>query len=549
MLGFANPPFYPNPPMRSNDLSARRLVLALAPLAAIVAGLAAGCAAPGPAAPAAGAPRGELVLAPLFGDHAVLQRDRPVPVWGIAGAGDPIAVSFRGQTVRTVAGSDGRWKATLAPIAASADPADLVVTGPETVTLHDVVVGEVWLCSGQSNMEFTVDDGGRTYRVQNAKAELAAANYPLIRQLKVERTVKTAPSDTVKTDGWKAATPETVGRFTAVGYFFARDIHNATGVPVGIIDSPWGGTPVESWMSDAARKSTSLAETLDERWKKAMSEWPPERVAAYPAAMEAWNKAEADAMANHTRNPLPWPQPPATTDSPAMPGGLYNGMIAPLQPGAIRGILWYQGESNVGHAGEYAELFTTMIRYWRATFGQGDLPFYFVQVANFGDENERENRDWARLREAQAQALSLPNTGMAVTIDIGEAHNIHPRNKQEVGRRLALIARAKVYGVPPESSGPMFASATPEGAAVRVRFTHAGDELSAQGGQVQSLEVAGADKVFHPATAVIETDTLLVSSPDVPAPVAVRYAWTNAPEANLYGDSGLPAAPFRSDNW
>jgi sialate O-acetylesterase len=224
-------------------------------------------------------------------------------------------------------------------------------------------------------------------------------------------------------------------------------------------------------------------------------------------------------------------------------------MIAPLQPDAIRGILWYQGESNSDHPGEYGELFTAMIRSWRATFGQGDLPFYFVQVANFGNEKEREDRNWARLREGQAQALLLPNTGMAVTIDIGEAHNIHPRNKQELGRRLALIARAKVYGLPPESSGPTFATATPEGAAIRVRFTHAGDELSARGGAVQALEVAGVDRVFHPASAVVETDTLLVSSPDVPAPVAVRYAWTNAPEANLYGDSGLPAAPFRSDDW
>jgi sialate O-acetylesterase len=490
-----------------------------------------------------------LTLAPVFGDHAVLQRDKPVAVWGSAAPSDAITVTFRGQTATASAGPDGLWKLAIGPFPASADPSDLVVSGHGTLTLHDVVVGEVWLCSGQSNMEFTVDDGGDIYRADHPEAEVAAANFPLIRQLKVERTVATAPMRTVKTGGWQAASPETVGKFTAVGYFFARDIHRALGVPVGIIDSPWGGTPVESWMSDAARASTSLAAELAARWKRQMSEWPPERVAKYPAEMAAWEKAQEDAKINHRRNTLPWPQPPASNDSPALPGGLYNAMIAPLQPATLRGILWYQGESNAGRPGEYAELFSTMIRSWREGFAQGDLPFYFVQLANFGDENERVDRNWARLREAQAKVLGLPNTGMAVAIDIGEAHNIHPRNKQEVGRRLALIAKTRVYGVAPEVSGPVFASATREGKALRVRFTSAGTELVARGGTVKSLEVAGQDKVFFPAGGVIETDSLVASSPDVPEPVAVRYAWTNAPEANLYSDTGLPAVPFRSDDW
>lgn len=280
-----------------------------------------------------------------------------------------------------------------------------------------------------------------------------------------------------------------------------------------------------------------------------MGEWPPERVARYPADMAAFQKAEDEAKASHTKNPLAWPQPPATSDSPALPGGLFNAMIAPFQPGAIRGILWYQGEANVGRPDEYTELFSTLIRSWRSGFGQGDLPFYFVQLANFGDENEVVDRNWARLREAQARVLALPNTGMAVTVDIGDAHNIHPRNKQEVGRRLALMARANIYGLPPEVSGPVFVAATREGKAMRVRFTHSGDELVARDGAVRSLEIAGADKVFYPAAAAIEVDSLLVASPDVREPVAVRYAWTNAPSANLYGDTGLPAAPFRSDDW
>ena len=491
----------------------------------------------------------EVTLAPPFGDHAVLQRDKAVPVWGRAGAADAVTVTFHGQSVRTVAGPDGRWRVRIGPFAASSEPADLVVAGASTLTLHDVVVGEVWLCSGQSNMEFTVDDGGSTYRVNGPDAEVATANDPLIRQLKVERTVSTVPAETVRTGGWQPASPKTVGGFTAVGYFFAREVHRALGVPVGIIDSPWGGTPIESWMSDPARNSTSLAAVLDARWKKQLSEWPPERVARYPADMAAWEKVEREAKANNTKNLLPWPQPPAALDSPALPGGLFNAMIAPLQPVALRGVLWYQGESNVGHGEEYAELFKTMIRSWREGFGQGDVPFYFVQLANFGDEGERADRGWAWLREAQEQALALPNTGMAVTIDIGEAHNIHPRNKQEVGRRLALIARARVYGLPPEVSGPVFAGAAREGAAMRVRFTHVGDELQAHGGEPQALELAGADRVFHPATGIIQTDSLLVSSPEVGEPVAVRYAWTNSPRANLYGDTGLPVVPFRSDSW
>jgi sialate O-acetylesterase len=501
------------------------------------------------AAPIAAHADAGLTLAPLFGDHAVLQRDKPVPVWGTAGASEAITVTYHGRTAQTTAGPDGQWKLVIGPFSASADPGDLVVAGQTTVTLHDVVVGDVWLCSGQSNMEFTVDDGGDTYRVDHPDAEVAASDFPMIRQLKVERTVATAPARTVKTSGWQAASPSTVGGFTAVGYFFARDIHRAIGVPIGIIDSPWGGTPIEAWMSDGARSSTSIAAVLDARWKKDRSEWPPERVAQYPAQMAAWQAAQDEAKKKHTKSTLPWPQMPASDDSPARPGGLFNAMIAPFQPGAIRGILWYQGETNVGRPGEYAELFATMIRSWREGFGQGDLPFYFVQLANFGDEYERVNRDWARLREAQAKVLELPNTGMAVTIDIGDAHNIHPRNKQEVGRRLALIAKARIYGIAPEVSGPVFAGANREGKALRVHFTSAGSELLARGGPVRSLEVAGADKVFYPAAAEIETDTLLASSPDVSEPVAVRYAWTNAPDANLYSDTGLPAVPFRSDDW
>jgi len=495
------------------------------------------------------APAATLSLGPLFGDHAVLQRDKPVPIWGHAAPGASVTVSFHGRSATAVAGADGRWTARIGPFPATDTPADLTAAAQDTVVSHDVVVGDLWLCGGQSNMEFKVDDGGFTYHVNNSRAEIAASADPLIRQIQVEHAVATAPATEVKTSTWTLASPATVGKFTAVGYFFARDIHTAAGVPVGIVLSCWGGTAIESWMSDAARASTTIAAALDERWKKEKSEWPPERVTQYPADMAAWNKAEANATATHTKNPLRWPQPPATDSSPARPGGLFNAMIAPLQPAAIRGILWYQGEANVGHADEYAELFATMIRSWREGFGQGDLPFYFVQLANFGSPVEMVGRDWAKLRDAQAAVLALPETGMAVTIDIGDAANIHPRNKQEVGRRLALIARAKIYNITPEVSGPMYASATPEAGSIRVRFSHAGNEIEARDGPPLSVEVAGADRVFYPAVAEVEVDTIVASSPDVPSPVAVRYAWANAPTANLYSDDGLPVVPFRSDNW
>jgi sialate O-acetylesterase len=317
---------------------------------------------------------------------------------------------------------------------------------------------------------------------------------------------------------------------------------------VGIINSSWGGTEIEAWMSDAARQSTTYSSTIDIRWQQAMGEWTPERVARYPAEMAAWQEAEEKAQATRTKNPLPWPQPPAVFDSPRRPGGVFNGMIAPLQPGAIRGFLWYQGEGNVGRAAEYAELFPAMIRSWRSNWGDEALPFLFVQLPNFWNGNPG-GREWARLREAQAKALELSETAMAVTIDVGDPNELHPTNKMEIGRRLALAAKSRVYDIPGDFSGPIFADATREGSALRVRFLHAGSGLVAHHRPVQSLEIAGADKVFHVAVARIDRDMLMVSSPAVKEPVAVRYAWSNAPEANLYDGAGLPAAPFRSDDW
>jgi sialate O-acetylesterase len=510
---------------------------------------------------AAAVAHADVTLAPLFTDGAVLQRDKRVAVWGRADAGEKVSVVFAGQKCDATAANDGRWIVYLEPLTTSAEGAELTATGKNTVTIRDVLVGEVWLCSGQSNMEWPVS------RAENAAAEIAAANFPLIRHVHVEHTVAEAPADTVKTRGWQPATPQNVGTWTAVGYFFAREIHQKLGVPIGIVHSSWGGTPVESWMSPAALRSNPAFTVVDQRWQQMLAEFPArkktfdDQVAAWTAG-EAAAKARSPAAAADFAQKTPRPRAPRGPGDSWTPTGLFNGMINPLLPYGLRGVLWYQGESNAERAAEYHALFSAMITAWRGHFGQGDFPFYWVSLANYGvpiDNGER-GRTYALLREQQTKTLPLPNTGQALAIDIGDPKNIHPTNKQEVGRRLALLARNRVYDSVCDDTGPTFVSATREalpanrkagtvaGTALRVRFTHA-DGLVAHDKPVQSLELAGADRVFYPAEARIDRDSLLVFSPKVREPVAVRYAFSNAPEANLYNGAGLPAVPFRSDDW
>lgn len=485
----------------------------------------------------------DVVLAPVFTDHAVLQRDKPLPIFGRAAPGERVAVSFAGQSIGTVADKSGRWIVYLAPVAASSEPAELVVVGNNTVRLADILVGDVWLCSGQSNMEWPVE------RALNAAEETAGANLPLIRHLKIQRTVADAPADTVADDGagWRVCTPQTANWFTAVGFFFARDLQPRVAVPIGLINSTYGGTPIESWLSPAALASDPAFEVVSRRWESALSVYP-ERKAAYDAALQAWKGDKFVAEAKGQTFTVPAPREPVGTGHPFTPTSLFNGMIHPLVPVALRGILWYQGESNTALPDEYRGLFTALIAHWRQHLGQGELPFFWVQLANYRGGNAADT-GWARLREAQAQALALPATGQAVAIDIGDADDIHPLNKQEVGRRLALLARANVFGSPVDFSGPVFKSVTREGAAMRVAFDYAGNGLIARDKPPQSFQLAGADRKFFPAIARIEGDTVIVSAPEVPEPVAVRYAFFNAPEANLYNGAGLPVAPFRSDDW
>ena len=477
---------------------------------------------------------GAVRLPAVLSDHMVLQRGMPVRIWGWAEPAETVRIQFQGQTVATTTGGDSKWAAWLKPLAA-AGPLEMTVSGSNTITLHDVLVGEVWIGSGQSNMEFAVSGA------VNHDEEIAHADYPLMHLFIVKRAVADQPAADVE-GSWQVCSPETVPRFSAVEYFFGRHLYHTLHVPMGLIESNWGGTPAQSWTSKPALDSEPLLKFIQDDWAAILQRYPAAK-SQYDQDLANWDKAVAAAKSSGTRPPNR-PGQPQGPGHPNTPSGLYNGMIAPLTPFAIRGVIWYQGESNASekHAYRYRTLFRSMIEDWRAQWGEGDFPFLFVQLANF-----KSNGWWPVLRESQTETLGLRNTGMAVTIDIGESNDIHPKDKQDVGKRLALAALHIAYQQTGEYSGPMFREATPEAAGMRVWFTHAEGLQARGGGAVTGFTVAGADGSFVPANATIEGDTLLVSSSQIPNPVAVRYAWADDPVSNLVNQAGLPASPFRSD--
>lgn len=627
--------------------------------------------------------KADVRLPSLFGDNMVLQQRTQAPIWGWARAGERITITADwpgARPAQATAAADGRWKAEFSTPAAGG-PYTVSIAGDTTIVLHNVLAGEVWVCSGQSNMEWTVQD------CADGPAEAAAAKYPQVRLFQVPNTVSLHPRFD-SGGSWAVCAPESAAGFSATAYYFGRELHRTLGVPIGLVQSDWGGTRIEAWMSeralrpfaeyqeefntidiarDPARRAQLEYEQAHGWWERvaAAEEMTPARGWATASLDDAawkstdvpglWKEDELaafdglayfrlrfevpadkagaaatlalgpiddrdDTYLNGTRVggmredgrwntprqyevpagvivagsnllavrvydtggpggifgapeelkltfedglalPLAgrWryqvglsaaqlpPRRPALASNPNIVTVLYNGMIAPLVPFALRGVIWYQGESNRSNAAQYATLLSTMIRQWREDWGRGDFPFYYVQIAPFdygGDVGQS-----ALLREAQARALSLPNTGMAVTMDIGDPTNIHPANKQDVGRRLALWALAKDYGRPIVFSGPRFASMQIEGAAVRIRFDFADGGLAARGGALTHFEVAGADRHFLPAEAEIDGDTVVVRSSAVIQPVAVRYGWCNACEPNLFNGAGLPAIPFRTDDW
>jgi sialate O-acetylesterase len=622
----------------------------------------------------------DVRLPKIFGSHMVLQRRKPVPVWGWSDPGEKITVQFNNQTKTAKADKIGKWTLRLDPVEAGG-PFTLTVLGKKnTVTFDDVLVGEVWICSGQSNMEMVVKSSA------NAEKETKEANYPLIRHFKVPHDLSLTPKDDVLGGSWQLCTPETIGNFTAVGYFFARELlKELNNVPIGLLNTSWGGTQSESWTSREAMESfeefkpavAAMPKSLDEFAKQRMEQLQAQITklqGGLPDAAEVkqWSWADFNDTSWQTlrlpdlfdRKAIPgfdgvvWfrreimvPEelagkeltlslgPVDDTDETyvngvkvgntnqgalvrnyVVPAGtlkpgrnviairvedygggggftakedqfrlsgsgkeislagdwkfriadfnrnavlvnpnvtstiLYNAMVNPLIPYAIEGVIWYQGETNAGRAFQYRKTFPLMITDWRTHWGQGDFPFLFVQLASYNSANGNSEKGstWGELREAQTMTLSLPNTGMAVTSDIGESKDIHPKNKQDVGKRLALSALKTVYGQNREYSGPVFKSMEVTGNKAVLTFDHVGGGMvsSDKYGYLKGFEVAGADQKFYWAKAEIQGDKVIVYAPEVATPVSVHYGWADDNgEVNLYNKEGLPAVPFRSDTW
>jgi sialate O-acetylesterase len=478
----------------------------------------------------------EVRFSALFGDGAVLQRDMPVPVWGTAEPGEKIEVAFHGQTAATTADDAGRWRVTLGPLSASAEPAGLIVRdGTGAVVTRNVLVGDVWLCSGQSNMEMPVKDA------RDAKAEIAAAIFPEIRQFHIPRAASETPRMEARGE-WVVCSPATAGDFSAAAYYFGRELHQRLKVPIGLINSSRGATQIESWMSEESLRADPVFAPVFARWQERL-ELIPARMKAYEEAMRRWDAGARRAREQGLTYKRPRPKKPDATEIRWRPAGLYNAMIHPITPAAIRGVIWYQGETNSVRHAEYARLFTTMITQWRAAFRQPGLPFYYVQLANTVRKHDPTEEEFAFLREAQRAALGLAGTGMVVTIDTGDK-NIHPVNKQDVGRRLAGVALAGTYGRQEEYSGPLFDKAERHGREFHIQFSHAHGLRFSAGRTGKGFEMADASLNFVEADARIEGEMIIVSSQQIGEPRAVRYAWGNAPDASLFNAARLPASPF-----
>jgi len=495
----------------------------------------------------------------IFGSGMVLQREKPAPVWGWADNGESVTVTFAGQTKTATADADGRWMLRLDPMPASAEGRAMAVKGANALTFDNVLVGEVWLCSGQSNMEWTVSNSA------NAKQEIEASANPLIRHVKISHVHLPKPSTNVHAGGWQQASPQTTGGFTAVGYFFGRALFEKLNVPIALIGSNWGGTRIEPWTPPCGFRLVPELKSLSDRVDSWYSETPIGRQAHLDviAKLKEWMpRAEAALALNQAAPEIPTFPIPGSSHQEATK--IYNGMIHGLVPFAIRGAIWYQGESNGGESLSYFHKTQALVGGWRKIWGQGDFPYYLVQLANYTGDNKNPNGGdgYARIREAQRKCMEIENVGMAVIIDIGEAGDIHPRNKQDVGKRLALWALAKDYGKDVVFSGPLYRSAEVEGSRIRVSFDSVGAGLivgrkdglapvaEVSDGKLERFAIAGADKVWHWADAVIDGQTVVVSSPKVAEPVAVRYAYSANPVGrNLYNREGLPASPFRTDSW
>ena len=637
-----------------------------------------------------GSARAKVTLPAIFTDNMVLEQKTQVTLYGKAAAGKKMTVTtgWDHEQYRFHSDAEGNWSVRI-PTPEAGGPFDITISDGKKITLRNILIGEVWFCSGQSNMEMPVAGWGK---VLNYEQEVAAADYPCIRLFQVKKATSLAPAADVASTmgGWQECSPASVPEFSALGYFFARRLWQELGIPVGVIDCTWGGTPAEAWtsystlknvygyvdeMRDLSRMNFDAAK-MQERYISKMDNWRAglltddrgykdrrpywcmpdyddtrweemdlpgywegkglknfdgtvwfRRTVEIPAAWAGqdltlslamiddedilyWNGEEAargsgfttprlytipakmvkpgkavitvrvsdyggeggihgkaeDMYLSSAQDKIPlagkWKYdiglslakypiaPVSPVGSSSYPTVLYNAMVHPLVTFPVKGVIWYQGEANVGRAAEYTDLFQALIHDWRDKWNNPDMPFYFVQLANFMERVDgQEESPWPELREAQAKALCMEHTGMAVIYDIGEAGDIHPKNKQEVGRRLSLIALADTYGKDLTCSGPRYATYRVDGDRVEVEFSCTGGGLQAKGGELKGFVISGPDHRFHKAYAVISGNKVILSSPEVKYPVAVRYGWGNNIESTLYNAEGLPASPFRTDNW
>ena len=497
----------------------------------------------------AGVARADVSLNNMFGDHMVLQQGIKNKVWGKADPGEAVTVTLGGQSKSTTAGADGGWHVFLDPVMEYGGPHTLAVKGKNEVTFNDVLIGEVWVCAGQSNMQWSVN------QANDPDIEKAAAKFPTIRLISVPHVGTQEPQWNFN-GHWQACSPETVGGFSAVGYFFGRQIHQTLGVPVGLINNAWGGSAADAWVRRDKIAAHPTLKAIHERWLK-MEEALPAQLAEYEKKLAEWKLAVEKAKAEGK----PQPPAPGSPEGPmkgnARPGNIHAGVLSPTIGYGIRGVIWYQGESNAGRAHQYRTLFPFMIASWREEWGLGDFPFYWAQLADFRAEKpEPADSEWAELREAQTMTMkALPATGEAVIIDIGEGKDIHPKNKQDVAKRLARWALVETYKLPGiVCRSPVYEGMEKQGGRIVLSFDHVEPKASAwrpfDVAEPRGFTIAGEDRKFVPATAkILPTGQIEVSSPAVADPVAVRYAWADNPVCNMFSAAGLPLTPFRTDDF
>ncbi len=484
--------------------------------------------------------KAQIKLPALVGDNMVLQQKTNINLWGWASPNEKIAilVDWQKNVIETSADQKGNWKVAVETPEGSKKTYTIILEGKNKITLHNILIGEVWLCSGQSNMFFPVgkEDGTWKTGVKNYEEEIKNANFPDIRLFTVTTNASQKPLNDVE-GSWKSCSPQTISSFSGVAYFFGRDLYQKLNIPIGLISSSWGGTKAEAWTSQKVLEDTPiLLPILEENAQKEKNYYTD--LATYYSNLK---NEKLDHIEESYKSNLKKPSPQGENKVPYV---LYNAMLYPISNFTIKGAIWYQGESNAETAFRYLSLFPAMVQNWRKDWKQGDFPFYYVQIAPHKSQNPE-------IREAQLLSLQkIPNSGMVVTTDVGDANNIHPTDKQTVGKRLALIARAKNYGDERlVYSGPIYDHFQIKKQTIQVFFQYAESGLKTKGKTLTEFQIAGKDQVFYPAVAKIKNNTIIVSSPKVKKPIAVRFAWKAIPEPNLFNKNDLPASPFRTDNW